>query len=213
MRTSLGIRRATTWLWGIVAFDIALIFVLAGWRITPADIGWALVMVVWLLLSVGGTAVGLTICYRRHFARWWAWLLLSVLWLGGALVVQGFVHIPQAGLSLLSTMVFLFSWLALFVALCIRLYQGDFGIALIGWTTVICVWSAVLMWRAYGDLIEAMFQAMERPGQASPIGLLNLLFSSACCLIPIALLSFTWHTCVLLWREKKGETPPCGRTP
>ncbi len=208
MKKFVDARRITIWLWGIVALDIVIIFVTAGWQFR--SLALLLALSAWLLLSVGGTAVGLTICYRRHLAHWRIWLILSGLWLGGALVLQGFIHIPQASLSLLSTMVFLFSWLSLFVALCIRLYQRDFGIALIGWTTAICVWSALLMWRAYGDLIEAIFQAMERPGQVSPVGLLNLLFSTACCLIPLALLSFAWHTCVLLWRERKGSMPPLG---
>lgn len=209
----MSIRQATVWLWGLVVFDIALIFAITGWQITPANTGWVIVASIWLLLSLAGATVALTLYYRRHFARWWSWALLILLWWGGALVVQGFIRIPQPGLSFLSSMIFLFSGLSLLIALCIRLYQRDFGMTLVSWMTAICVWSAIFMWRAYGDLIEAIFRTMEQPGQPSPVQLLNLLFTSACCLIPIALLSFAWHTCVLLWRERKGKMPPCEHTP
>lgn len=206
MRKYIDLRRVTVWLWGIVALDIVIIFVVAGWQFS--SLGLLLALAAWLLLSMGGAAIGLTFCYRRYFAHWWTWLALLALWVAGALVVHEDIKIPQAALSFLLTMLFFCGGLSLLIALCLRLYQRDFGISLIGWMTVICIWSIVIMWRVYGDLIEAMFQSAERPSQPSPVWWSSLLLSSACCLVPVALLSVVWHTIVLLRRDRRGEAPP-----
>lgn len=211
MSIPLRIRSVDTCLWGLVALDIVLIFAMAEWQITPANLGLVIIALAWLLLSLLGATIALTIRYRRHFASWPLWLALLALWGIATLAVMRVINIPHIGLSFLGSMVFLYSGISLFIAFCMRMYLRDSGLSLIGWITVLCIWSSLFTWIAQGDLLDAFFLSMERPDQPSSVWGLSMLFSGACCLIPIALVSFAWHTLVLLRREQKCKMPPCER--
>jgi hypothetical protein len=196
--------RMTILSWAVIAFDIVLIFLVADKPITSANLAWLLIALAWLFLSLGAAIAFLTIYHRRRFTDWRIWLVLLIMFVGGATVTLGIVRIATASFALLGSMLFLFVGLSLLIALCIRLYHRDIGPVLIAWLTLIIVWSAVIAWRWQGNLIELSFQSMEYPNQPSPVSWLSLLFSSACCLVPLALLSFLWHTLVLLRREMRG---------
>jgi hypothetical protein len=193
--------------WGVLIFDVVLIFLVAGQSLTATNLVWVLVLLAWLFLSLAVATVMLTIRYRHRFKDWRLWLALIVLFILGAMIGQGVIHSSQAGFMLLGSMAFLFVGLSLLIALCMYLFQRDIGLPLIGWVTVIVIWSALIAWRVQGNLIDALFQSIEQPNQPSSLWWLNLLFSSACCLVPLGLLSFTWHTVVLLRRELQGESP------
>jgi hypothetical protein len=193
--------------WGVLIFDVALIFLITSQSPTATNLVWMLVVLVWLFLSLAVATVTLTIRYRNSFKDWRLWLALIILFVLGAMIGQGVIHIAQSGVMLLGSMAFLYVGLSLLIALCISLFQCDIGLPLIGWFTAITIWSAVIAWRVQGNLIDALFQSIAQPNQPSPIWWLNVLFSGACCLVPLGLLSFTWHTVVLLRRELQGEAP------
>lgn len=193
--------------WGALLFDIVLIFLISGQPVTAANLVWILIVLAWLFLSLAVATITLTIRYRNRFQDWRLWITLVFLCIVGGIFGQGIIQVTQPGVMLLGIMAFLFIGLSLLVAFCIILFQRDIGLPLIGWFTVIAVWSAVIAWRIQGNLIDILFQSIVQPYQLSPIWWLNILFTGVCCLVPLALLSVTWHTILLLRRELQGEVP------
>ena len=71
--------------------------------------------------------------------------------------------------------------------------------------SVVGLWGLVITWQSQGNFIEAMFQYLQT-GKPATIWWLNLFFCTSICLIPLAALSFAWHTVVLIWRERRADS-------
>ena len=196
--------RLAHWLlWGILALDIALIFLIGDKSLNTI---W--VLAIWLFLSLGIVTTLLPILHRQHLAKTKVWLVLLSLFLLGGLVVFGPLTITHSGFSALGAMLFIFDGWAMLVGLLIVLYEHDIGIKLIAWLTITVIWASVLLWRLQGNLVEAMFHSLQTGEPVAAISWLNVLLTTAFCLVPLALISFAWHTLILLKREVTGEAPP-----
>jgi hypothetical protein len=201
--------RISFWLWGLLAFNAVLIVFSAELPVTEQTLPLALALVLWFFLSQVVIPVVLVIIYRRYLTGWGIWLVLISLFMLTAFAMQGGADMLGSTLVALSSLMLVSSSMALVTAVVILMFRYDLGLRIAAWATVISIWAAVFVWVAQGNVIEAMLQSFEQPGAgtAASIWWLSLLFAGMNCLVPLALLSFLWHTLLLLKREIKGEFP------
>ncbi len=193
-------------LWSLVLFDAIVAVVVAGWQITPGGIGAVFLVVVWLLITLAIAGMGLVIVFRRSLRHWSGWLGLIAPFIVGSLAIHGTLRLADARLSLLATLLFPISGAALLTAVILLLYRHDVGARLFAVLSLACIWGLVITWQSLGNIVESMFQYLQT-GKPAIIWWFNLFFLVSLCLIPLAALSFAWHTAVLIWRERRARLP------
>ncbi len=194
----------TLWLtrlaWGLLIFDVLLIFVV------PADthFGSLLLMIAyaaWLILTLVITSVWLMIRYRAFFRTWPGWAVPLITLILSSLVIQGILPVSHPNFSLFFSMLFVVSVCSAGVATAILLWYRDVGLGLIAWGLVILVWMLLFSWRFQGNLIELFFSSLIHPDKPSPLWWWNSLVCVCGWIIPLSVISFLGHTLRLILRE------------
>jgi hypothetical protein len=195
-------RRMAYVLWGLIVADVVLAVLIANWQIPAQALALGLIVVGSLIMTLTLATIGLVVVYRQVLSRWSTWFILVLLFLIGAMAVQGYLRIPDTRVSLLQTLLFPMAGVALISAIFIQLLRHDIGAPLVAIISVVCVWGLLLVWQVQGNYIEAVLQYLQT-GKPVIVWWVNLFLSLCLCLIPLAVLSFAWHTAVLLLREQQ----------
>lgn len=202
--TSSKLPRLTRLAWGVLAFNILLILLIPGdaFRSILLALGYA----GWLLLSSVLVFTWLPFYYRAFFRRWSGWII-SVVFVVIALffTLNNTLSLPPQLSLFFSILVIPGLWLML-LATAILLWHRDAGLALLGWGSIIYIWSVFLAWRYQGNLLELWLQSLNHPDAPSPLWWLNTLFCLSSCIFPVAIVSLLGHTFRLVGRELRVNT-------
>lgn len=186
--------------WGLLVFDIFLIFVV------PADTNFnslllLIVYAAWLIFTLIVVSTWLVIRYRIFFRTWLGWISPLISLIVSSLVVQGVLSIPYPNLSFFVSMLFIVSAWSFGVATLVLLWYRDVGLGLIAWGSAIVVWLMLFAWRFQGNLLELWLSSLNYPNEPSPLWWFNPLTCILGWIIPLGILSFLGHTIRVLIRE------------
>lgn len=194
--------------WAILGFNFILAAIVAGWQFSAEQMTFLLLLAGYLIVSIFIFPAILAIIYRSSFNYWWIWTALIGLWILGGVGNQLQGQVP-GWLSLLGSLIFFGSWVALLVGAGVVLFQRDIALPLIGTLSLVFVWVATITWWVRGDLIAEMLGIMlGMPGTGDGIFWLAVLLSSIVCLLPIAIVGFCVTTVRAIRREIRGNTLP-----
>jgi hypothetical protein len=194
----------TIWLtrlaWGLLAFDVLLIFLM------PADTSFdSLLLLIayaaWLISTLIFAPTWLIFRYRAFFRTWLGWATPLVSLVCSSIVVQGVLRINHPNLSLLFSLLFVVSVWSFGVATAVLLWYRDVGLGLIAWGSLVMIWIVLFAWRIQGNLIELVLSSLSHPDQPSPLWWFNPLICIWGWIIPLGAISFLAHTLRLILRE------------
>lgn len=197
-------RSCTTWLayagWAVLLLDVVLALTFEGYQFTEQTIVWLLLLTSWLLGSLFAIAMLLPILYYQYLSSRTTWLILLGLWTMSFLIKQGIILRQFERLQTASLLLLMFDSLAIAMSLCLLLVKRDLGLTIIGWLSIAWVWTGAVIASQQPNIIDALTQFLLL-GQPSSLWLFGILSNMLCCLMPLALLSFTGHTLALIIRE------------
>lgn len=184
--------------WGVLLFNILLVF------IVPTDafrsLLPALAYLVWLTFTSLLAVTGLVFIYRHFFHSWFGWGIVVLLVILSFFFILG-IKIEQPQLSFFFSMMLLPSLWILFLATLIFLWQRDVGMPIVGLLSISLVWALFLYWHYEGDIVTLWLYDLNHPTEPSPLWWLNTLFCLSSCIVPIAMISFLFHTFRLIKHE------------
>lgn len=195
------------WLWVLFFADLFLFVVLGKYPLT--DNNTLLVMTVFTLSVIGLVILtsALTIRHQRVCLHWPVWLSLIGLFLV-ATFVQSSQPYPSLNVATMTSTLFLISVPALVIIASIKFFQKDIGLMFCGWLSLVATWALLIGWISSGNLLDPALESLEgirvTPAPSWP----GTLMSAVCCIMPLALMSFVWHTGVILRREVYRIAPP-----
>lgn len=200
MKTSLLIQWLTYAVWGIMSFDLLLVFIIPV-EIDANNWEWIIVFIAWEFLSLWFSVTWLIIFYRSFFSSFLGWmtpvvcLVSTNFWVGGGSPIQ------NARVDMLISLAFVTSIWAVGVTTALYLWHHDHGIQLCGIFLLLFMWTLVFLYRAHGNLMETMLLNIIRSDVPSPLGWLNPFFCILGWLIPLGIVSFLIHTIRLFASE------------
>jgi hypothetical protein len=185
--------------WIILLFNALLIFLVPG--DTFRSLLPVLLYLGWLLLSSTLVLTWLSYYHRTFFRRWRGWAISVVLVTVILFFTSSNILSLPSQLSLFFSVLIIPSLWLLFLASVILLWYRDVGLALLGWGSIIYVWSLFLSWRYQGNLLELWLYSLNYPDAPSPLWWLNTLFCLSACIFPVAIFSLLGHTVRLIIHE------------
>lgn len=186
--------------WGVIVFDLILIFILPE-TFGPDAVVILVAISLWLVLSLWLATTGLMVYYRRIFYTWAGWALpVTGLIASNTLMAAGW---PEANsrLSLLVTLTFATCTWGVGVATALLLWRRDAGLGMLGWMLAAFTWVAFFAWRIHGNLIEISFLSINNPNATWPLWWINPLFCLLGWSVPLGIASFCIHTVKIIARE------------
>lgn len=158
-----------------------------------------LLFVGWVFFSLWLVTTLLVVRHRRQLDRLWLWVvLIGVGWLADRGV--GASGALGGTLTAISALVFFcISW-AITLGAVIMLFKYDLGVRIVGLLSLALVWLAALMLFREPDIIGAIV-VMIQTNARSLVWLFSWLAAAAWIILPLALISFGWHTLVIIGRE------------
>ena len=190
--------------WGLLAFNLILIFVVPT-AITPENLLFVIVYLVWLMLTLVIATTCLIVRYQWIFRTWPGWTVFPAFLTLSSLVVQDILPVHHPNLAFAFSMLFITSAWGVGVATAVLLWHRDVGLGMIAWGLAILVWALLLSWRLQGSLIDMMVSKLIRPDEPSPLWWYN---SSVCIfvwIIPLGIIGFLGHTIRLILQEFRDE--------
>jgi hypothetical protein len=197
---------ATRLAWGLLALDLAPIFIVPA----NANFGSRILMyayAAWLIATLFAATIWLMITHRRFFRSWLGWSIPVILLLFSNLVVQGVLPINQPNLFFFFSLLAMVSLWLVVVASGILLWHRDVGFGMIGWGLALFVWLAYFAWRFQGNLIELWFFSMGQPGATSPLWWFGPIVWILLWNFIIGMISFVGHTLRIFAKELAKPQP------
>ncbi len=206
MREKSTLSRWLTWFsWGVIIFDLFIIFFMAEINFGNAQL-LLFICAAWLILSLIVAATCLIVQYRKFFQTWTGWATPILLFIIGNMVVYRIIPVNIPSLILLFALIALVSFWCICPATMVFLWYRDVGLKLVAWGSVIIVWIMMFAWRFQGNLIELIFSGFSNMNSNSPSPLwwLNVLMCITLWIIPLGFISFLGHTIRLIMQESRN---------
>jgi hypothetical protein len=187
--------------WGVLIFDALLVFTIGSIRVPNLLVG--VVVVGWMLLSPLAASTWLVIHYRAFFKTWRGWAAPLLLLAFSSWGASSGLSNRYATLSFLFIMLTIVSGWTVAITTALFLWYRDVGLRLIGWSSVIVIWTMVFASRSYGNLIELVFSYsyLTPSSQPRPLWWLYLPPLFLFWILPWGIVSFVRHTILLIRRE------------
>lgn len=198
--------------WLLLGVDLVLLFPASRMRVGPNAVG-AMLMVLWLFLSLFAITNWLIIYYRNVFRHWWAWgaMLMSAVF--SSYIVQGAIPLSYPPLELFFALSGIFSVWAVGLSTAFFLWQNDAGLRLLAWTSVAIIWLVAIAWKLHGNLILVTLSSLGQNGTHSPLWWLYPLVLLSMWMIPLALISLIGHTIRIIRHELQPARVLIEKTP
>ncbi|MCP4538841.1 MAG: hypothetical protein GY832_17035 [Chloroflexi bacterium] len=187
--------------WGLLGFDLLVVFSV------PTDTYFDSSVLLftytgWLTLSLVAASTWLVIHYRTFFRTWSGWAISVACLILCSMIFQGVLPIRHPNFSLF---LIVSGWLVGVATAILLWYHGiDTGLRLIGWMTVIFIWSLALFSRFFpGNIVEFLMLDFTYAEEPSPLWWLQPIICVIGWVVPLGILGFLGHAVRLIVREFK----------
>jgi hypothetical protein len=209
MNLSSPLQRATPWLWVTLAAIVITLTACARLPIRPELIIPVVILAFICLFVIFVVSILLTFRYRALIRHWYVWGALVISCIISGSIMQYGSNSQISGMQLFGTLLFISTTSALLTVILIKLKRHDIGFPVISVVSLASIWGLVVAWRMSDDLLGEILGSIFLPSTELPrIFWLNYFWAlSFCCIVPLALISVVFHTCLYIKRELQPEDP------